>query len=119
MEEHLTAEQIAEFILGRLHDDELKAVYRHFDECVDCVEWLAGVIRAEAYGDRYGRVCSSVRRREPRCPERWVASPARIEIPIGETKSQRSLEMGINGYALVSTKLKRLSQPASAFSPLN
>ncbi len=49
MDEHLAAWQIAEFILGCLDEDELKAVYRHFDECVDCVEWLAGVIRAEAY----------------------------------------------------------------------
>jgi len=38
-----------EFILGCLDEDELKAVYRHFDECGECVRWLAGVIRAEAY----------------------------------------------------------------------
>ena len=49
MEEHVTAGQIAEFILGCLDDDELKAVYRHFDECVDCVEWLAGVIRVDFF----------------------------------------------------------------------
>ena len=48
MDEHLTAGQIAEFILGCLDEDELKAVYRHFDECGDCVEWLAGVIRLTA-----------------------------------------------------------------------
>ncbi len=48
MDEHLTAGQISEFILGCLDEAELKAVYRHFDECVDCVEWLACVIRAEA-----------------------------------------------------------------------
>ncbi len=49
MEEHLTAGQIAEFILGRLDEGELKAVYRHFDECGECVSWLAGVIRVAAY----------------------------------------------------------------------
>ena len=49
MDEHLAASQIAEFTLGGLDEGELKAVYGHFDECVDCVEWLAGVIRAEAY----------------------------------------------------------------------
>ena len=48
MDEHLWAWQVAEFIVGCLDEDELKAVYGHFDECVDCVEWLACVIRAEA-----------------------------------------------------------------------
>ena len=43
--EHLAAWQIAEFILGCLDEDELEEVYRHVDECADCVEWLAGVIR--------------------------------------------------------------------------
>ncbi len=41
MDEHLAAWQIAEFILGGL--DELETVYRHFDECGECVRWLAGV----------------------------------------------------------------------------
>jgi len=45
MDEHLTAGQIAEFILGGLDDNELEAVYRHFDECPECVSWLAGVVR--------------------------------------------------------------------------
>ena len=33
MDEHLSAWQIAEFILGGLDDDELEEVYRHFDAC--------------------------------------------------------------------------------------
>ena len=37
--------QIAEFILGGLDEEKLEAVCRHFDECADCLEWLAGVIR--------------------------------------------------------------------------
>ena len=37
MDEHLEAWQIAAFILGGLDEDELEEVYRHFDECVDCV----------------------------------------------------------------------------------
>ena len=45
MDEHLAAWQIAEFILCGLDDNELAAVCLHFDECADCVEWLAGVIR--------------------------------------------------------------------------
>ena len=49
MDEHLAAWQIAEFILGGLDDNELKAVYRHFDDCGDCVSWLAGVVRVAAY----------------------------------------------------------------------
>ena len=49
MDEHLAAWQIAEFILGGLDEDEIEAVYRHFDECDECVSWLASVIRAEAY----------------------------------------------------------------------
>jgi len=42
-EHHLAAWQIAEFILGGLDEDELEEVYRHFDECGECVRWLAGV----------------------------------------------------------------------------
>ena len=49
MDEHLAAWQISEFTLGRLDDDEFEAVYRHFGECGECVGWLAGVVRAEAY----------------------------------------------------------------------
>ena len=45
MDEHLAAWQIAEFILGGLDEDELEEVYRHFDECGECVGWLAGVVR--------------------------------------------------------------------------
>ena len=41
--EHLTAWQISEFTLGNLDEDELEEVYRHFDECGECVSWLAGV----------------------------------------------------------------------------
>jgi len=37
MDEHLAAWQISELILGCLDDDELETVYRHFDECVDCL----------------------------------------------------------------------------------
>ncbi len=48
-EEHLEVWQVAEFILGGLDDNELEAVCLHFDECEDCVEWLAGVIRVAAY----------------------------------------------------------------------
>ena len=48
MDEHLTAWQIAEFILGDLDEDELEEVYRHFDECGECVGWLAGVNRGVA-----------------------------------------------------------------------
>ena len=48
MDEHLAAWQIAEFILGGLDEDELEAVYRHFDECGECVSWLAGVVRVAA-----------------------------------------------------------------------
>ena len=48
MEEHLTAGQIAEFIVGGLDEDELDAAYRHFDECDECVGWLAGVMRVAA-----------------------------------------------------------------------
>ena len=44
MDEHLAA-QIAEFILGGLGKDELEEVCRHFDECWDCVGWLADLIR--------------------------------------------------------------------------
>ena len=47
-EHHLESWQIAEFILGGL-DDELEEVYRHLDECGECVSWLAGVLRVEAY----------------------------------------------------------------------
>ncbi len=39
MNDHLAAWQNAELILGCLDEGELKAVYGHFDECVDCVEW--------------------------------------------------------------------------------
>jgi len=39
MDEHLAAWQIAEFILGSLAEDELEAVYRHFDECGELVGW--------------------------------------------------------------------------------
>ncbi len=49
MGEHLAAWQIAEFILGGLDEDELEEVYRHLDECGECVGWLAGVIRVGAY----------------------------------------------------------------------
>ncbi len=49
MNEHLAAWQIAEFILGGLDDDELEEVYRHFDECGECVGWLADVIRVAGY----------------------------------------------------------------------
>ena len=42
MDEHLAAWQIAEFTLGCLDEDELEEVYRHFDECGECVSWLAG-----------------------------------------------------------------------------
>jgi len=45
---HLAAWQIAEFNLGGLDEGELKAVYRHLDECGECVSWLAGV-RVAAY----------------------------------------------------------------------
>ena len=45
MDEHLAAWQIAEFILGGLNADELEEVYRHFDECGECVSWLAGVTK--------------------------------------------------------------------------
>jgi hypothetical protein len=48
MVEHLAAWQVAEFILGCLDEDELKAVYLHFDECGECVSCLAGVVRVEA-----------------------------------------------------------------------
>jgi len=40
--------QIAEFIEGGLDEDELEEVNRHVDVCVDCVGWLAGVVRIEA-----------------------------------------------------------------------
>ena len=49
MDEHLAAWQVAEFILGWLDDEELEEVYRHLDECGECVSWLAGVIRVAAY----------------------------------------------------------------------
>ncbi len=45
MGEHLEVWQVAEFILGGLDDNELEAVCLHFDECADCLDWLAGVIR--------------------------------------------------------------------------
>ena len=48
MDEHLAAWQLAEFILGGLDKDELEEVYRHFDECVDCVGGRTGVVRVEA-----------------------------------------------------------------------
>ena len=48
MDEHLAEWQIAEFILGDLDEDELVEVYRHFDECGECVSWLAGVLRLAA-----------------------------------------------------------------------
>ena len=48
MDEHLASWQIAEFILGGLDEDELDEVYRHLDECGECVSWLAGVVRVEA-----------------------------------------------------------------------
>ena len=35
-----------------LDEGELKAVYRHFDECVNGVGWLAGVIRVRASSPR-------------------------------------------------------------------
>ena len=41
MDEHLAAWQIADFTLGYLDEDELESLYRHFDECGDCVGWLA------------------------------------------------------------------------------
>jgi len=40
-EHHLAARQIAAFILGGLDEDELEDVCRHFDECGECVGWLA------------------------------------------------------------------------------
>ncbi len=49
MDEHLAARQISEFILGGLDEDELEQVYRHVDVCVDCVGWLAGVIRVDFF----------------------------------------------------------------------
>lgn len=45
MDEHLEAWQIAEHFLGGLDEDKLEEVYRHLDECGDCVGWLAGVLR--------------------------------------------------------------------------
>lgn len=45
MDGHLEAWQIAEPILGGLDEDELEENYRHFDECGECVSWLAGVMR--------------------------------------------------------------------------
>ena len=45
MDEHLAAWQIAEFTLGGLDDDELEEVHPHFDECGECVSWLADLIR--------------------------------------------------------------------------
>ena len=30
-----------------MDEDELEEVYRHFDECGECVSWLAGAVRAE------------------------------------------------------------------------
>lgn len=48
MDEHLAAWQIAEFIVGGLDEDELGEVYRHFDECADCVGWLGRVVRVAA-----------------------------------------------------------------------
>ncbi len=48
MDEHLASWQISEFTLGGLGEDELEAVYRHLDVCVDCVGWRAGVIRVAA-----------------------------------------------------------------------
>ena len=49
MDERLAVWQIAEFILGGLDEDELEEVYRHVDECGECVIWLAGVVRVAAY----------------------------------------------------------------------
>ena len=43
MDEHLAAWQITEFILGGLDGDELDEVYRHFDDCGDCVSWLVRI----------------------------------------------------------------------------
>ncbi len=40
MHEHVAAWQIVDFILGGLDQDELEEVYRHFDECGECVSWL-------------------------------------------------------------------------------
>ena len=48
-EEHLEVWHVAEFIVDGLDDNELEEVCRYFDECEDCVEWLAGVIRVAAY----------------------------------------------------------------------
>ena len=45
MDERLAVWQIAEFILGGLDEDELEEVYRHVDECGECVI-LAGGRRA-------------------------------------------------------------------------
>ena len=30
-------------------EDELEEAYRHFDECGECVSWLAGGVRVAAY----------------------------------------------------------------------
>ena len=48
MDEHRAAWQISEFILGGLDEDELEKVYRHFDDCGECVSWLAGVMPVAA-----------------------------------------------------------------------
>ena len=49
MGEHLAAWQIEEFISGCLDEDELEEVYLHFDECGECVSWLAGVVRVDFF----------------------------------------------------------------------
>ena len=59
MDEQLAARQIAEFILGGLDGDELGAVYRHFDECGECVGCLAGVVTSESGAPGSGPIRSS------------------------------------------------------------
>ena len=55
MEEHLTAGQIAEFILGGLDDDELDEVYRHVDLCGELV---GGRVAATSESRERGESCA-------------------------------------------------------------
>ena len=92
MVEHLAAWQLAEFILGGLAEDELEDVYRHLDECGECVGWLAGVIRVAAYegAERQESMNRSLRAKRPGPDTRTDEMQSSQSLPQGPDTSSRS-----------------------------
>lgn len=46
MDSHLSAEDIAAFILGELESDQEERVFEHLDQCPKCVSRLAPPVKA-------------------------------------------------------------------------